>query len=176
MSARVRTSLSLLAAFGLLSGPGAGADGGTASGTITVNGKTTALKHAYARAVPGFFDKTKKDVEVILTDVPLDAKALEDQFERIHLADAGTLHAFEIRLNAEGKPISTSFRDNGFKKASPSGLSSADVFTKKVFDGKTVEGSYRSAKESEFFGETYSFDVSFRADVSRSPKSGKTRP
>ena len=176
MNARAHTTLAFFAAFGLLAGPGARADGGAASGTITVNGKTTALKHAYARAVPGFFDKAKEDVEVILTDVPLDAKTLEDQFERIHLADAGKLHAFEIRLNAEGKPISTAFRDNGFRKASPSGLSSADVFTKKVFDGRTVEGSYRSAKESEFFGETYSFDVSFRADVARTPKSGKTRP
>ena len=170
MSARVRTSLSLLAAFGLLAAPAVSAAGGTAEGTITVNGKTTKLSHAYARAVPGFFDKTKEDVVVILTDVPLEAKALEDEFERIHLADAGKLHAFEITLDAEGKPISTSFRDNGFKKASPSGLSSADVFTKKVFDGKTVEGSYKSAKVSEFFGETYAFDVSFRADVTRAAK------
>ena len=104
---------------------------------------------------------------MILSDVPLEAKALEDQFERIKLADAGKLHAFEITLNAEGKPISTAFRDNGFKKASPSGLSSADVFTKKVFDGKTVEGTYKSAKESEFFGETYSFDVAFKAPITR---------
>jgi hypothetical protein len=167
----VRAAATALACFGLLAGPVASAaDGGTASGTITVNGKTTKLAHAYARAVPGFFDKTKEDVLVILTDVPLDAKALEDIFERIKLADAGKLHAFEITIGAEGKPISTAFRDNGFKKASPSGLSSADVFTKKVFDGKTVEGTYKSAKESEFFGETYSFDVSFRAEVARAPK------
>lgn len=170
MSARVRTSLSLLAVFGLLAAPSAPAADGKAEGTITVNGKTTKLAHAYARAVKGFFDKTKEDVEVILSDVPLEPKALEDQFERSRMADAGKLHAFEITIDADGKPISTAFRDNGFKKASPSGLSSADVFTKKVFDGKTVEGSYKSAKESEFFGNTYSFDVSFKADVTRAPK------
>jgi hypothetical protein len=170
MSTRTRKAIVLFAALGFLSPPAARADDGTASGTITVNGKTTKLSHAYARAVPGFFDKTKEDVQVILTDVPLDAKALEDEFERIHLADAGKLHAFEITLDAEGKPISTAFRDNGFKKASPSGLSSADVFTKKVFDGKTVEGSYKSAKQGEFFGETYSFDVSFRAEITRAAK------
>jgi hypothetical protein len=170
MTARARAVLAVFASLAVLCFPLVGADDGTASGTITVNGKTTKLSHAYARAVPGFFDKTKEDVVVILTDVPLDAKALEDQFERIHLADAGKLHAFEITLDAEGKPISTAFRDNGFKKASPSGLSSADVFTKKVFDGRTVEGSYKSAKVSEFFGETYAFDVSFRADVTRAAK------
>jgi hypothetical protein len=170
MSARTHTTLALVAAAGLLATPAARAEAGKAGGTITVNGKTTKLSYAYARAVKGFFDKTKDDVEVILADVPLDAKALEDTFERIHLADAGKLHAFEIRLDSEGKPISTSFRDNGFKKASPSGLSSEDVFTKKVFDGKTVEGSYKSAKESDFFGEKYTFDVSFKAEITRAAK------
>jgi hypothetical protein len=170
MNARARTTLAVFAAFGLLASPAALAADGKAEGTITVNGKTTKLSYAYARAVKGFFDKTKEDVEVVLTDVPLEAKALEDQFERIHMADAGKLHAFEITIGADGKPISTAFRDNGFKKASPSGLSSEDVFTKKVFDGKTVEGRYKSAKQAEFFGETYSFDVSFKADITRAAK------
>jgi hypothetical protein len=170
MSARARMALVALSAVGLLAAPAAGAADGKAEGTITVNGKETKLAHAYARAVKGFFDRTKEDVEVILSDVPLEGKALEDPFERIHMADAGKLHAFEITFGADGAPISTSFRDAGFRKASPSGLSSADVFTKKVFDGKTIEGRYRSAKEKEFFGDTYSFDVSFRADVAPAPK------
>ncbi len=170
MSARTRTSLALFAALGLLAAPAVLAADGKAEGTITVNGKTTKLTHAYARAVKGFFDKTKEDVEVILSDVPLEGKALEDQFERIHMADAGKLHAFEITIDADGKPISTAFRDAGFKKASPSGLSSEDVFTKKTFDGKTVEGRYKAAKTHEFFDEKYSFDVSFKADIARAPK------
>jgi len=47
----------------------------------------------------------------------------------------------------------------------PSGLSSADPFTKTVLDDKVVEGSYKSAEEAEFFGNTYSFDVTFRAAI-----------
>src|SRR5450631_1582141 len=164
-----------LAAFVLAAGvaavaPRARAADGKAEGTITVNGKTTKLSYAYARAVKGFFDKTKEDVEVVLSDVPLEAKALEDQFERMHMADAGKLHAFEITIDADGKPISTAFRHNGFKGPSPSGLSSEDVFTKKVFDGKTVDARYKSAKQQEFFGNTYSFDVAFRADITRAVK------
>lgn len=169
MSLRARSVLPVLTALGLAALPARAADG-KAEGSITVNGKTTKLTHAYARAAKGFFDKTKEDVEVILTDVPLEPKALEDQFERIHMADAGKLHAFEITIDADGKPISTAFRHNGFKGPSPSGLSSADVFTKKVFDGKAVDASYKSAKEHEFFGNTYSFDVSFKADITRAPK------
>ena len=78
------------------------------------------------------------DTEVIVSDVPLDAKALGDPFARGALADAGKLHAFEIVLDAACTPISTAWRDNGFKGPMPSGLSSADVFVKSVLDGKVV--------------------------------------
>lgn len=168
MKAGVRV---LFAGFVLVAGaavlaPRAAADG-KAEGTITVNGKATKLSYAYARAEPGFFDKTKEDVIVILSDVPLDAKLLQDRVELQHLANAGKLHLFEITINAEGKPIQAAFRHNGFKGPSPSGFSSADVFTKKAFDGRTVEAAYKSANEKEFFGNTYSFDVAFKADIAR---------
>jgi hypothetical protein len=138
---------------------------GKADGTLTVNGKVTKVAFAYARTVPGFFDKTKTDVQLILSDVALDAKALGDEFVRIDLAKQGKLHAFEVTVDATGTPISTVWRDNGFKGPTPSGLSSADVFTKKTFDGKTLEGSYKSAAPGDFFDNTYSFDVTFRAAI-----------
>ncbi|MGD0641334.1 MAG: hypothetical protein ABSC22_11360 [Roseiarcus sp.] len=144
--------------------PGALADG-KAEGTLTVNGKTTKVAFAYARSVPGFFDKNVNDVEVIVSDVALDAKAQADEFVRIKMADAGKLHAFEITVDAEGKPISSVWRHNGFKGPAPSGLSTADVFTKNVLDGKVVDGGYKSATEAEFFGNTYAFDVTFRANI-----------
>ncbi len=177
MNALTRATAIVAAAFGLLAmsllttdsraadpAPAASADG-KASGTLTVNGKTTKVAFAYARSVPGFFDKNTKDVEVILSDVALDAKALGDEFVRIDMAKNGKLHAFEITIDASGAPISTSWRHDGFKGPTPSGLSSADVFTKKVFDGKIVDGSYKSAAGDEFFGNTYAFDVTFRAAV-----------
>ena len=138
---------------------------GTAAGTLTVNGKTTKVAFAYARSVPGFFDKNTKDIQVIVSDVPLDAGALADEFVRIDLAKSGKLHAFEIIIDASGAPISTAWRHDGFKGPMPSGLSSDDVFTKKVLDGKFVEGSYKSAADEEFFGNTYAFDVTFRATI-----------
>jgi hypothetical protein len=167
MKVRSLKTLVVFLIFGILASPVALAADGKAEGTVTVNGKTTKLSYAYAKAVEGFFDKTKKDVEVILSDVPLSAKLRDDVFELMRMKDAGKLHTFEITLNAEGTPISTSWKHNGFKPPSPSGLSSADVFTKKTFDGKTVDGRYKSAKEKEFFGNTYSFDVAFRADITR---------
>ena len=172
----MKTGISVfLAGFVLAAGvaavaPRAAAAEGKAEGKLTVAGKSTVVKYAYASAGPGFFDKTKEDVTVIVSDVPLDAKALDDEFERMKMADAGKLHAFEITFGADATPISTSFRHNGFTKASPSGLSSEDVFVKKVFDAKTIEGSYKSAKPHEFFGTTYSFDVTFKAEITRKAK------
>ena len=170
MSARARTSLALFAAFGLLAAPAAVAADGKAEGSITVNGKTTKLAHAYARAVKGFFDKTKEDVHVLLTDAALSPKALEDVFERIHLADAGKLHAIELVLDADAKPISTSLLHDAFK-AAPSGMSSSDVFEKKTFDGKTAAGRFVATAPHEFMGVAYSYDVTFSAPIVR-----KARP
>jgi hypothetical protein len=169
MNVRTRTTLAVFTAFGLAAFPAAHAADGKAEGTLTVNGKTAKLSYAYARAVKGFFDKTKEDVEVVLADVPLEPKALEEVFERIHMADAGQLHALEIILDADAKVISTSFRDKSFK-ASPSGVSSSDVFEKKAFDGTTVAGRFRSTTPHEFFGDTYSFDVTFDAPIARKAK------
>ena len=166
-SALVLAAASLLVPFVSATDVKADQADGTASGTLTVNGKTTQVAYAYARSVPGFFDKSTQDTQVIVSDVPLDATALSDPFVRGDLADAGKLHAFEITIDASGTPISTAWRDNGVKGPQPSGLSSADVFTKTVLDGKIVEGSYKSAEPAEFFGNTYAFDVTFRAVVAR---------
>jgi hypothetical protein len=173
MNALMRSVAVVVAAFGLLTHAALAADGkvaaaladGKAGGTLTVNGKVTKVAFAYARSVPGFFDPTKNDVEVILSDVALDAKALADSFARSDLAKDGKLHAFEMTINAAGVPVSTSWRHNGFNGPSPGGLSSDDMFTKKAFDAKIVDGGYKSAGQAEFFGNTYSFDVTFRAAI-----------
>ena len=138
---------------------------GKAEGTLTVNGKTINVTYAYALSAPGFADPNTPDVKVILSDVPLDAAALADDLARVQLAQQGKLHAFEITIDASGTPISTAWRHNGFQGGMPSGLSSDDVFTKTVFDGKVVEGSYKSGPNDEFFDDKYSFDVSFHAEI-----------
>lgn len=143
----------------------AGLADGTASGTLTVNGKVTKIAYAYARQVPGFFDPSTNDTKVIVSDVPLEGAALTDDFARIDLAKAGKLHAFEITIDASGTPVSTAWRHDGFEGPEPRGLSTADVFTKIVLDGKVIEGSYKSVEEAEFFGNHFSFDVAFRAAI-----------
>jgi hypothetical protein len=142
----------------------AGADG-KAQGTLTVNGKTIDVAYAYARSVPGFADPSTKDIQVIVSDVPLDGNALADEFARIGMAKNGKLHAFEITIDATGTPVSTAWRHDGFKGPMPSGINSADVLTKTALDETVIEASYKSAAPEEFFDNTYAFDVSFRAAI-----------
>ena len=91
MIALTRRATIVVAALGLLATSPLATDGradsapadGKSEGTLTVNGKTTKVAFAYARSVPGFFDKNTNDTQVIVSDVPLDAKALADEFVRV---------------------------------------------------------------------------------------------
>ena len=115
--------------------------------------------------IKGFFEPKSNDIEVVLSDVPLTGAALTDSFERMKLAAKGTIHTFDIIVNAAGVPISSSFRHNGFVGPSPSGFDSSDIFTKKMYSTKAIDARFRSADVHEFFGDTYAFDVSFRLPI-----------
>lgn len=146
------------------------AEEGTASGSLTVAGKTTPLKFAYARAAKGFFDKTKEDVLVILTDVPLSEEALKDEFARHHLAAEGKLHGVEVLLNAERQAIGGGLLHEAWKEMS--GYVSATgmhVFTPKTFDGKVAEGMLATSKPSDFMSKAFEYKATFSAPIWRRP-------
>jgi hypothetical protein len=146
------------------------ADAGKATGQITVAGKATTLSYAYAAAKPGFFDKKKNDVVVIFSDVPLDQKALDDDFARIDMVRAGTLHTLEVTIDADKAPISVTVRHPALKPA-PSGGSTDDQFDARVFDGRTIAGRvYRKAPGMSFNDIPYSYDVTFEAAIAPKAK------
>jgi hypothetical protein len=155
--------------FGSSSSAALAADG-SAAGSLTVAGKTTPLKYAYARAAKGFFDKTKEDVLVILTDVPLSEEALQDEFARHHLAAEGKLHGVEVVLDAGKQAIGGGLLHEAWKETG--GYVSATgmhVFTPKAFDGKVVEGMLATSKRSEFMKVSFEYKAAFSAAVWRKP-------
>ena len=137
-----------------------------AEGQLTVAGNKVQLRHAYAIAQPGFFDKTQEDIVVIVTNTPLSDKAVEDRWERSALASEGTLKSVEITINSKQQPISVSVKHPAFK-ASPSGFSSNYILELKTFDEKTVEGRMYCKTEQEFFDTVYTFDFTFKAEIQR---------
>jgi len=139
---------------------------GKAEGQLIVNGEASKLQHVYALAQPGFFDKTKEDILVIVTNIPLSDGAVEDWAERNRMESEGTLHCVEMTVNAEKKPISVKIRHNAFE-ASPSGLSTDDVFEQVTFDESTIEGKMYTKNPREFFGTTYTYEATFKAAIRR---------
>jgi hypothetical protein len=137
-----------------------------AEGQFTVAGNTIEIQHAYAIAQPGFFDETKEDIVLIVTNIPLSDKAIEDQWARNALVSEGSLKSIEITINSEQQPISVSVKHPAFQ-ANPSGFSSDYILELKTFDEKNVEGRMYCKTEQEFFDTVYTFDFTFNAEIRR---------
>lgn len=174
---RTRFSLvwgALLVAFaGLFSaalGAAVSAGSGTASGKLTVAGKTTPLAYAYARTQKGFFDKTKEDIVVILSDVPIPEAALEDEFARQHMAEEGKLHAVEVTLNSEKQAVSGGLLHQAFSKTGGYvSVTGMHEYKATVFDATRVAGTLGMTKPDDFMGVTFVYTATFDAPVWHRP-------
>lgn len=143
------------------------AQDGTASGRLTLNGETVALKYAYANAQPGFFDKSSEDVRVLLSDVPLPEAARTDVFERIHLGQDGAARIVEVVVDAERQPISGAIYAPAFEgTVSMAGM---HRFEAQRFDRTGIAGRLFVVGAHEFGGVTFEYDATFKADIPRPP-------
>ena len=143
---------------------------GKAEGQLIVDGKPVKMAYAYASAQPDFFDKRTEDTRVLLTDVPLPGKAIEDDFTRVNLVKQGKLHCLEVTINAKQQPISVSIRHPAFK-VPQSGGSTEDGFEAKVFDGKIIEGRvFRKSPGKSFEDLEYTYEVTFSAAITEKGK------
>src|SRR5262245_50408426 len=77
------------------------ADTAKVNGSITANGKTTALKYAVAMPKEDPFDKKKKATYLLVTDQEVPVKALADEFEFMRWYEKANLHGFSVLVNDE---------------------------------------------------------------------------
>ena len=134
------------------------------SGTLTVDGKPTALKQVYAWHTAGFFDKTKDDTVVLLTDGPVTAAEQRDGFALRRLAAAGKLCFIRETINAKGQIINFQVGHRAFRMP-PSGGSTEHVFEGKL-EGQTISGKVNTRSVQESFDDVkYEYDVTFQAKV-----------
>ena len=138
---------------------------GTASGTLTVNGKPSALTYALATTQKNPFDAKKTDVVLLLTNVPVAPAAMADDFGRMKLAGKGNFSGVEVEIDPDGDVISGTLYSPEFKKFS--GMISATGMHK--FEGKvsgsSVEGKLFIPKDDDFAGYTYRYDATFHAAI-----------
>jgi hypothetical protein len=140
---------------------------GTASGQLIVNAVTVPLTHAYAIAQPGFFDKSKEDVRVLLSSVPLSQDALDDVFELIKLAREDRGHIVEVLIDASGAPISGAIYTKAFDgMVSASGM---HTFTRERFERGRIAGRLAVPEPHTFSGVTWRYDATFSAAIPRPP-------
>lgn len=156
---QVRT---LLAAATLIPGALLAAQN-NASGTLTLQGQTVTIRHAYAVQIPDWFEKTKFGTRLVLSDSPIQASAIPDYMELVSLARAGRIHAIQFEIGAGGSSFSMSVLSTKI----PGSLSVSknfDVRSLKVFNPVRIEGSL-SAPASTLGGMQYQYDVQFAADI-----------
>jgi len=147
----------------------AAAAAGTAKGTFTVQGKPSKLAYAYASARADSMDKTKEEIRVILSDVPLDATVLDDPspFGLQDLTKANKLRGIRFLIGPSKNVISTSLYDSAFKMDSVSAAGTDIKLDVQTLDKMKVAGRLYTAKPLEFNGVPYEYNVTFDAPIKR---------
>ncbi|TAG46744.1 MAG: hypothetical protein EAZ30_11925 [Betaproteobacteria bacterium] len=141
----------------------------SATGSITVNGKKTELKHAYA-FTRGAGVKDMVKTTLILADKPLPAAAVTDSMERSTARKLGDIKMLVVGFNDEKDIVSFSHDIGEF---SGSRVSSAHKVTFDTFSDQALKGRLFTSGEQPIRTTpgTYSFDVQFNAamTVPRAP-------
>jgi hypothetical protein len=145
------------------------ADDGTASGKLTVGGKTTPLTHAYALARKDTFNPAKERIFIILSDVPVPAETLWDDFPGVKLAAAGQLHAVEVEVNADKSISSSAVVHGAFADSQSFQGTPAPAFAVKTFSATNVEGTFTSGKQDDPKATKIEYTATFHAPVLHRP-------
>jgi len=134
---------------------------GSASGTLTINGKVIKLSHAHAQDIKSPWGKGRL-IRVVLSDVPISDETMEDDNGVVELIQAGKLNAMEFSFTPEGKPAggnlvhgtkSVAFTEASFHIEKP------------VFDGKTAAGKVWTEPPTKFEEMKYECTATFKAPV-----------
>ena len=156
-----------LAALVLLLSTSAFADAGKIDGTMTVNGKTTKLKHALALTRPDPFDKKKKATYVIATDVEVPQSVLADDMGLMEFTMKTPINGVEWLINGEKQVVSLQIHSTNLKKKmdqfSSVGEQKLDLT---ALTPTHVAGRLYLPKAGEFFEEAYQYDIKFDLPVS----------
>lgn len=158
-------SMTALIALSLVAPAAALSAEGTASGNFTVKAKPTKLTHAYARV------KDADEIEITLTDAPLDAKALADTtpVSLMDLSRAGKVHGIRFWIKPASKMVTGTmlFDYADFKMGSVSAAGTDIKVDVKTLDKTTAAGRLYTAKPLDFNDVPYEYSVTFNAPMTK---------
>jgi hypothetical protein len=145
-------------------------------GTLTVNGTTVKLNHAYATTKKNPFDKKKTDVLVLLADRELPANALNDDFTLMDAADKTHFNGVTAEIDADKQVIAGEIYSSSLKKMH----SFSSVGTQKLelttMTPTRVAGKLFTPKEDSFFDDKYSYTATFDVPISAAAAAAADAP
>jgi hypothetical protein len=128
----------------------------TATGSITANGKKTALTHVTAIRKNG-------NVRVVISDQAITAAQLADDFAMHDMKD---LAGVSVEITPDGQIPTGTFYSPLFTKFGGSFSATGMHKWEGTIKGDTIEGKLSAAK-GEFFESTYEYTVSFKAPIGK---------
>ena len=139
------------------------------SGTFTVKGAATKFAYAYAYWKPNFFDQSKKDLFVLLSDVAVPPNAIPKDDDGVAaiagLVRDGKVHALELHLTPATKQMDPAENAAVYHVGlAPGryGMSGMHVFAAKTFTASLLEGTSRTDGPQETDGVKWEYDVRFK--------------
>jgi hypothetical protein len=143
---------------------------GAASGTLTINGKSVKLTHAYAAKKKDPFDKTKQVTYILLSDQEVPAAAVHDTAEMMMLDNPTHLNYLEITFDKDKQVISTGVNSPLLQKMSHISGVGRQKLDLTANDAAHVAGRFYLEKQEDFFDNKYIYDVKFDAPFIAAPK------
>ncbi len=135
---------------------------GGAAGTLTFDGVTAKLTHAFATTHPNPFDETKTDIVVYITDRPVDRSMILNHRNLVKAIEDG-MAGMIVTIDDKETPNHVEFlRKDSSIQISGSGFFNFDPVQ---FDRTRVEGRFFTTKPEDFMKHTYAYDVAFRSAV-----------
>lgn len=149
-----------------------------AKGELTVDGKTVEITSVYAYAKPGFFDKKKQDVVLLMCDSQVSPEMVRDVLGLDKLITSGKLHCVQQTINTEKQVVNFEVRHERFKMPVGGG-SSFQVFEAQDFRDSYISGRARTTAPQKSFDDIpYGYDITVSAAFAPMPgeKSGTKLP
>ena len=159
----------ILGALALLASPVVAAN--APKGTLTVDGKPVQITNAYA-----YFENTYNDgkvekvaVVVVLSDGPVPDDAVQNEYLRKQLVEAGKLNYVELLVGSDKKAMHYEVQHKRFGvMMQPGGDDSDHVVETTTLDATTIAGRTRTASSQMSPDDVpYSYDISFSAPIAQ---------
>lgn len=150
--------------------------GAAGDGTLTVNGKTFKLTHAYATTRQDSFDKKKTDVLLLFTDVEMPANVLEDEFGVMEVLNKTPFNGVDAKIDPDKEVVSGDVYSTALKKInyfSANGMQNAEIT---AWTPSRIAGKLYMEKPDDFFENIYQYSITFDVPIVTAAQMKKAAP